>query len=118
MDGIIKRRKEILEWEKNNRNLTTRSAPKNGLGCFYLNPDGGPGCAVGRLIEDKELCRELDKIGFLKDAWPQIPKDIQALGYEFLDALQRFHDNEGNFREDGLSVQGETFINSLLNSYT
>ncbi len=29
--------------------------------CYYSHPIDGRGCAIGRLIEDKELCKEFFK---------------------------------------------------------
>ncbi len=112
MKTIQERRLEILKWEKENRNATNRSI--RNTSCAY---SGEIGCAVGRLIEDKDLCARLDGLEysgvFLTPVFNQLPENIKELGKEFLDDLQKLHDRSCNWTVYGLSDWGNTFMAEL-----
>jgi hypothetical protein len=105
MKTINERRLEILEWEKNNRNLNNRSV--DGGICKYSGPIG---CAVGRLIDDKELCEKLDnsKDGStgVRRVFYQLPDSVKELGEDFLARLQYLHDNIVYWDDAGLNDSG------------
>lgn len=106
---IEQRRLEILDWEKNNRNLNNRSTEGEGtVRCMYSGPIG---CAVGRLIDDKELCAELDADDdgavYEPYVFAQLPYHIKELGQDFLNDLQNLHDNSQAWNENGLSSRGK-----------
>ena len=105
MKTINERRLEILEWEKNNRNLNNRS--EDGGICKYSGPIG---CAVGRLIDDKELCEKLDnsKDGNtgVRSVFDQLPDSVKELGEDFLARLQYLHDNECYWDDAGPNEYG------------
>jgi hypothetical protein len=116
MKTIQQRRLEILEWERDNRNFNNRSYEKY-KGCTY---SGEVGCAVGRLIEDKDLCAELDKSPEpqVMDQFYNFPKNVQELGWAFLSDLQNLHDNPYNWDDIGLSPSGLYVWNNIVEKYT
>lgn len=96
-------------------NLTNRCVgPDNGNnGCLYFK-EGTEGCAIGRKIEDKELCK-------IFDAYPNgapvggkvfalLPLELQKYGPDFLDHIQNLHDDERNWDNQGLSKFGENKV--------
>lgn len=114
---IIQRRKEIINWERTHRNLLNRS--DNGDTCLYFDHNLGPGCAVGRLVEDVAARKHLDAIGgTVNKVFEHLPGDVQALGSTFLLAMQRWHDSCLNFTEEGLSKTGTTVLNNIEKEFT
>lgn len=74
------------------------------------------GCAIGRKIADKDLCRQLDEragpnspdSSAIDDqvTFSRIPLELQQYGVRFLSSLQRLHDVTSNWNNDGLTMQG------------
>jgi hypothetical protein len=83
----------------NHKNLGRKS---DGL-CSYE-----AGCAVGRLISNKTLCKVLDErnSSAVADVFSRLPKSVQKYGKAFLAALQSLHDNESNWDDKGLTANG------------
>ena len=114
-------KQEIIDWERQNRNSTNRGT--KSYGCIYSPTESSPGCAVGRLIADKVLCDQLDEEGYkgintsIRCVFDKLPLEIQDLGKRFLAELQRWHDNELNFTETGLSEQGRTRLDEIEGKY-
>jgi hypothetical protein len=112
MKTLKERRLEILEWEKNNRNISNRSTKFDN--CVY---SGEIGCAVGRLISDKNLCEKLDSFkttsvcGSL--VFNSLPENVKELGKPFLIDMQHLHDSEGYWNENGLSESGMSFYEKI-----
>lgn len=113
---INERRLEILEWEKNNRTLNNRSF--NAFGCAY---EGYIGCAVGRLIADKNLCKKLDREHESSvveyGVFCQLPSDVQQLEQGFLLDIQILHDTYTNWTNTGLSEKGLTCYNEIVEKW-
>ncbi len=93
----------------NSNNLSINSNKDIGSSCLY----SGVGCAIGRLIEDKELCKKLDAFHTSgttavcrKEIFELIPESLQELGAEFLRELQYLHDEACNWTPTGLSTCG------------
>ena len=106
MKTINERRLEILEWEKNNRNLNNRSV--DGGICKYSGPIG---CAVGRLVDDKELCEKLDnrkdgKGTGVRRVFNRLPDSVKELGIDFLSSIQYLHDNDCYWDDAGPNESG------------
>ncbi len=84
--------------------------------CHYY---GLVGCAIGRLIPDKQLCRHLDNEGKSSveedDIFQQLPEELQAYGQDFLAALQKLHDDKLNWDCLGLSTMGELYVAEVAN---
>jgi hypothetical protein len=66
------------------------------------------GCAVGRLISNKELCKKLDDrdSSSVSDVFSRLPKSVQKYGKSFLADLQKLHDNDSHWDNKGLTVSG------------
>jgi hypothetical protein len=78
--------------------------------CLYAPTEGvSTGCAVGRLIKDKDLCRQLDSLKNkpVSDIAQYLPDEIKKLGITFLGRLQRLHDIPSNWNENGLTKSGK-----------
>lgn len=122
---------EYLDEIKNSYNFDNRARTENSNGfsksCFYFKEDAnGQGCAVGRRIKDKKLCKRLDSKFHNKSVaswqvWDILPKYITRFGIGFLCDIQSFHDTNDNWVENGLSDAGKeryTFIKeSIENGY-
>lgn len=105
----------------------TRSITSGGQ-CVYFK-EGTQGCAVGRLIADKELCKKLDakfdENGKLntttsaKGVFDRLPQDVQELGVEFLTRLQGLHDdlNERYWDDLGLTEDGKVYVESIKRTF-
>ncbi len=87
-------------------NSGNRSVSKYNNLCTY----GGVGCAIGRLILEKSLCDELDKMGdtsvYNKRIFDLLPLYLRELGEDFLGAIQDLHDNKLHWANDGMSEAG------------
>lgn len=100
-------------------NSGNRSTGPDGHSCLYWSPSNQEGCAIGRLIKDKELCKKLD--GEFKDdssvgsdeVFARLPIEIQEYGQVFLAELQALHDYHPNWDRDGLSQFGKNKVSSI-----
>lgn len=113
-EEIKAKRREILEWERDNRTLKNRA--HSGHSCYYYL-EGTPGCAVGRLISE-DLAKLLNNRGTANGIFDKLPIDVQELGKDFLWAIQQFHDTATNFNDDGLVDAGKTAMAALLEKWT
>ena len=99
-------------------NSSTRCV--DGTNCQYAPTATSEGCALGRKMEDKELCAELDTMSVNatdKRVIGALPVEIQELGVEFLYSLQKLHDNKFNWTETGLSEKGQDAVQIIKNGY-
>lgn len=107
---IKQRRLSLLEETASHFNINNRSTNSDG-GCTYYPVNLlSEGCAIGRLIKDKELCQNLDIHGYFiddKNAFSKLPLDLQELGKLFLRTVQILHDEEKFWDNQGLTVKGE-----------
>lgn len=112
-------RRKLLQETAEFFTLKNRCVSKDKICKYYI--EGKAGCAIGRLIEDKELCKRLDEQGLNNVSephiWNQLPSDIQEYGQDFLIHLQIFHDNPGFWTETGLSDRGKYQLSELLSLY-
>ncbi len=108
---IKEERRQIIEWERSNRNAATR-AILGGI-CVYDKQVKG-GCAVGRLMPDNRLEHRIAPVTALVD------KDIDPilyLGIGFLQDLQGWHDTDYNFTPTGLTENGMKRLDRIESSY-
>ncbi len=121
MEAITKRRIEVLNDTINHYNLNNRS--NKGVDCTYFPAhEGSEGCAVGRLIKDKELCKELDKPNGatgsgVSGIFDKLPEDVKFLGKNFLRDLQHLHDEKLNWVESGLSHRGLEEVKIIIKNF-
>ncbi len=102
----------VAIYNKNNRSIIDGK-------CLYFM-EGTIGCAVGRLIADKELCKQLDGldngettgVGVVFD---KLPSDVKQLGVDFLKELQNLHDDVYTryWDDNGLSIKGVEFVERI-----
>lgn len=104
-------------------NSTNRCVNENSGGCYYYLPDK-PGCAIGRHISDKELCKKLDSgmsdkgTGVSVDEiFNQLPDDLKELGKGFLYAIQSLHDDSLNWNETGLTDTGREAVDRIRKDF-
>lgn len=83
--------------------------------CQYYTKDIPHGCAIGRLIPDKTLCKQLNSWGGVCNTptFNLLPPDLQEYGQSFLSELQRLHDGEYNWNMSGLSLTGIRFVQEI-----
>ena len=90
--------------------------------CTYLPAHKNTvGCAIGRLIDDKELCKKLDSINIngIGDGniFKQLPLELQSLGKKFLSKVQMLHDMSNNWDKDGLTEEGLVVVAKIKNDF-
>jgi hypothetical protein len=86
--------------------------------CTFFNEGISPGCAIGRLIEDKELCKQLDHMVLIEyksfsEIYKLLPPELKEYDQEFLRWLQALHDKPENWNESGLSEIGKDRRNHI-----
>ena len=111
---IKERQLAVLEDTVKHYNSTNRS--QDGLSCVYYPTDKSEGCAVGRLIKNKELCNTLGSRS-VSTAFVHLPKEVKELGVEFLTDLQSLHDTAPFWDADGLTISGEGFVTQIKRDY-
>ncbi len=124
MENLKEKQLKVLNDTVNHFNKGNRSVSNvhnNSSGCWYApQNDTTTGCAIGRLIEDKSICRILDKRGAYiseENAFDLLPAELQALGQGFLINLQQLHDYGGNWNQTGLSEEGKREVEIIKNRY-
>ena len=117
---IKQRRLAVLNEACNHFNSTNRSKDEINGGCFYYPPTpSSEGCAVGRLIKDKELCKSLDAMDDtgVEQVFDYLPNDVQELGKAFLNSLQLLHDTSRFWNEKGLTEEGVEVKEHIIKHY-
>jgi len=120
---IEKRRLALIEETITHYTLKNRGEIKTSIGskCIYSPTPTSEGCAIGRLIADKEVCKAMDVLaGCVNDPKLEslLPTEIKELGVDFLLALQRLHDGEDNWSDNGLTLSGISTVNSIKNQFS
>ncbi len=112
-------KRELVRETGQTFNSKNRCTNRQGTCKYYIK--GKQGCAIGRLIDDKKLCRKLDKRTeaslFSMSTFELIPLELQAYGQPLLHAIQRWHDDSDNWDENGLTSlgkEGRAEINKLI----
>jgi hypothetical protein len=107
-------RLEFLNETINFFNSTNRSFKNKG--CHYYL-EGKDGCAIGRKITDKDLCRELDKMLDSSvsniEVFESLPMELKILGMTFLKKVQLLHDIGTHWDEHGISESGKQYVNEI-----
>lgn len=98
-------------------NSGNRGTSLTGHVCVYEPVGDSPGCAIGRHIPNKELCRNLH--GGVRDlegkAWAFGPLLVLDVG--FLRDVQLLHDQRGNWNRSGLSEYGESVVTDICHKF-
>jgi hypothetical protein len=109
-------------------NRAVTGEPTGIVKCTYLNPVTGYKCAIGRLLTNDE-CKWLLKhgIGMIDDFFESPPCDdpeyisimqkLSKYSNKFLYWLQRLHDNEEYWSENGLSDTGKLEVEYFKSKY-
>jgi hypothetical protein len=96
-EGKIALLEDTLEYYKNN----PRGIEEGKTFCTYLDETTGARCAVGRwMTKEKALNCQRDPVEEIFDR-KYIPKWLEKMGLEFLEALQEFHDVEEHWKKKG-----------------
>lgn len=116
LTDLQKKQLAFLEETASFYTLKNRCVTENGLFCKYFL-EGKPGCAIGRHIEDKELCQKFDKQVFGDSFYvseihifSRLPTHLQELGEHFLLEVQKLHDISRNWTNEGPSEEGKEAI--------
>lgn len=122
MTPLQQRQLAFLEETAKFYNLSTRCVDADGKCKYYV--EGKAGCALGRHIPDKDLCRKLDNwngntsVGVsCDDAFELMPDNLRELGQDFLEQVQSMHDVITNWVSDGLSPEGTQVFNRIKLDY-
>lgn len=117
-EEVNKKRLELLNETISFYNSNNRCVADNLSSCLY-HKEGSAGCAIGRYIEDKELCVKLDNMGSVsnKEVFDLLPKKLTILGQGFLSSIQGLHDDKECWEEDGLSEEGKKRVISIKGTF-
>lgn len=125
MKTLTEKRLELLNDTISHYNSENRSTVLNENGrttCLYFH-EKNDGCAIGRQIKDKELCKRLDK-GFEymtgvseSNVFNQLPENLTELGQSFLMCIQKLHDADRFWNETGLSDKGMEYVKHIKESF-
>ncbi len=119
MEKIRQLRLDFLEETINHYNINNRCVTKTDTCLYSPIKNKSKGCAIGRHIRDKKLCKKLDKFGILENSvnndevFDLLPKKLQRLGQSFLIEIQNLHDYTPNWNETGLSEQGKIAVKRI-----
>lgn len=113
----MKTAREIIEETAAFYTSENRAKPDNGRRCQYLTKDGRM-CAVGRCLTDPARIEGnyifLQSIPNLDD---ELKPEYRGHPINFWQDLQRLHDYTFNWNNEGLSNDGESVRNRLLEKW-
>ncbi len=118
MEKTLKEKQlEVLNSTIKYFNINNRSTTNSeGGSCWYHPQYGGTeGCAIGRLVKDKALCKKLDTLGSIGagHAFLYLPHYLKDLTKEFLTEIQDLHDSSTNWNKSGLSERGRIALEKI-----
>lgn len=101
----------------NSTNRSVEITPDGHELCKYFT-SADCGCAIGRLIPDKELCQRLDALAkygssVVTDIYKLLPENLQEYPIDFLSQLQKLHDKEFNWVATGISEVGKQKVEEI-----
>lgn len=83
--------------------------------CVYEPTEFSPGCAIGRHLPNKKLCRSLcgtvDTV--CRNGWGDVFGSLLVLGVGFLNRVQRLHDNYTYWDGCGLAPYGRAEVSQI-----
>ncbi len=89
----------------------------NNTGCkYYPVSTKSEGCAVGRKIKDKQLCKMLDDFEnpVVRDIFDDLPDDLKVYGQNFLTVIQDLHDSHTSWDITGLTSYGKSKVHGIV----
>ena len=95
-------------------NSTNRAFDEGQKTCRYEHRYNG-GCAIGRKVPE-QLAHELR--GIVSDCFSMLPPELQELGEDFLNSVQRLHDVAVCWNETGLSPAGQIRYEEICKRYS
>ncbi len=88
-------------------------------GCVYSPTGDSVGCAIGRHIDNKNLCAAFDtanRSGVANhEIFSQLPAGLAILGQGFLSDVQSLHDNERYWGPAGINECGLQKVRDICN---
>lgn len=108
---MSKTRKEIIDETAAEYTLVSRAVAGNNESCMYITPDGRK-CAVGRCMiapSDVWTCT----VHGIPNLDGHLLEEYRGHPIEFWEQLQALHDGEKNWDAEGLSVHGQTYVETL-----
>lgn len=116
-DIKIKTKTEVILETAQFYNLTNRGINQNNS-CVYKTEDGKM-CAVARCLQEFPGINEDYSVEMLIDEYDLnlFKPEYQIDDTKFWSDLQGFHDNSANWTKEGLSEEGVTRLNYLLETY-
>lgn len=112
---------ETVKYYSKDVNRRCKARINGNIKCSYsadtLTIPNSDGCAVGRLLSPK-LRLELDnkyveELAGIEDVWDNIPQDIQDYGLRLLGQLQKLHDRDEYWSNNGLSSDGKLYVKQI-----
>lgn len=112
---IKQKRSEFLEEMVAHFNSENRGINPETGNCSYEH-----GCAIGRKIADKELCKSFDSRTANNTAnalFDRFPEELKILGGRFLRDCQKLHDDERAWDKEGITSFGQIKVGQIKDDY-
>lgn len=104
-------------YSKNPRSLYKAIGIYENSKCLYKGPSNSR-CAFSRLIDDKYL-DELEENASIENNWLRYLKpEYSGYNLGFYIDLQKLHDNDNNWEENGLTLKGKELVRQIKEIYS
>jgi len=115
----MKTKREIII--ETSKAYTTKNRSVVGLICEYKNPDGNK-CAVGRCLEDNSQFFHKSNnsksiLIFEDELETELKEEYRGHCIEFWQQLQWLHDGSFYWSCAGITIKGEEYVQSLLDTW-
>jgi hypothetical protein len=84
--------------------------------CHYIMPDGRR-CAIGSEVSKRDAEKLENSGGTACSLMSFFPYRLYRLGADFLNEIQRLHDQSNNWDEHGLTDKGERQYNYIIENF-
>ncbi len=84
--------------------------------CSYINKETGNRCAIGRELPEELAVKLAENSNGAVDhhnVYIELPDRLKRMGVDFLSYIQLLHDNDENWDENGLSMEGLRFVDNI-----
>lgn len=107
----------VAHYNSTNRGIIVNNKGGNDS-CHYSPSATSEGCSIGRQIKDKKLCKKFDlKKNTPVELLEGLPEELLEYGLPFLRVLQRFHDSNECWNENGLTEVGKENYEIIKSNY-